>query len=247
MGMEILNYIVGDEEFFQHDTAFKKDFTGGPTAAVSYFPVGVPATGEKGVVSGTNYLQDKKGRDAYARWSSWSKYIATRAGYEFLSYMDAGLSINQSKDEPVKQDKESKNLQKMLDKQKKSIDDQPTVVKPTSIHTVKESLGQWLANQILLSEGGAYGHMSHPFDDKGLTFGDFKNIIDLALQGNLDLEQSATEKTDGQNLFISWNGKMLAARNTGDLKRGGMDYKAVAAKFKGRGNIEKAFTFAMKI
>ena len=28
MGMEVLNYIVGEEEFFQHDTAFKKDFTG---------------------------------------------------------------------------------------------------------------------------------------------------------------------------------------------------------------------------
>ena len=116
---------------------------------------------------------------------------------------------------------------------------------PPNVSTT-ESIGQWLANQILLVEGGAYGHMSHPFDDRGLTFGDFKQIINLSLQGNLDLEKAATEKTDGQNLFISWNGKMLAARNTGDLKRGGMDYKAVAAKFKGRGNIEKAFTFAMK-
>jgi len=53
--------------------------------------------------------------------------------------------------------------------------------------------------------------------------------------------------TDGQNLFITWaNGKLMAARNTGDLKRGGMDYKAIAAKFAGRGNIEKAFTLAMK-
>jgi len=248
MGMEVLNYIAGEEEFFQHDTAFKKDFTGGPTGAVSYFPVGIPATGEKDVVAGTNYLQDKKGRDAYNRWSKWSTYIAQAAGYEFLSFLGAEISSTQSKKEPVKMDKEEKKLQKVLDKQKTiSISDQePTFVKPTSLHTVKESLGQWLANQILLVEGGAYGHMSHPFDDKGLTFGDFKNIIDLALQGNLDLEQAATEKTDGQNLFISWNGKMLAARNTGDLKRGGMDYKAVAAKFKGRGNIEKAFTFAMK-
>ena len=35
-------------------------------------------------------------------------------------------------------------------------------------------------------------------------------------------------------------------RNSGDLKRGGMDAKAVASKFAGRGNIEKAFTYAMK-
>ena len=98
----------------------------------------------------------------------------------------------------------------------------------------------------LLSEGGAYGHMAHPFDDKGLTFGDFKQIINNALQGHLDLETSATEKTDGQNLFITWNKKLLAARNTGDVKRGGMDVKGVKLKFANRGNIEKAFNYAMR-
>ena len=98
----------------------------------------------------------------------------------------------------------------------------------------------------LITEGGAYGHMSHPFDDKGLTFGDFKNIINISLQGKLDINQVATEKTDGQNLFITWNGKLLAARNAGDIKRGGVDSKAIAKKFAGRGNIEKAFNYAMK-
>ena len=33
----------------------------------------------------------------------------------------------------------------------------------------------------LLLMGGAYGHMAHPFDDKDLTFGDLKNIIELGL------------------------------------------------------------------
>ena len=32
-------------------------------------------------------------------------------------------------------------------------------------------------NESLLLEGGAYGHMSHPFDDMDLTFGDLKDII----------------------------------------------------------------------
>ena len=248
MGMDVLNYIVGEKEFFQHDTAFKKDFTGGPTGAVTYFPAGIPATGDKNVSAGTNYLQDKKGRDAFSRWSSWSKYISQAAGYEFLSFLGAETSAPQSTKEPIKPNKEKVKLQKMLDKQKKvkMANQEPVELKTTAINTVTENLGNWLAKQILLVEGGAYGHMSHPFDDRGLTFGDFKNIIDLSLKGRLDLEKAATEKTDGQNLFVSWNGKMLAARNTGDLKKGGMDYKAVAAKFKGRGNIEKAFTFAMK-
>ena len=54
------------------------------------------------------------------------------------------------------------------------------------------------------------------------------------------------KKTDGQNLFITWkDGKLRAARNTGDIKRGGVDSSAIATKFAGRGNIEKAFNYAM--
>ena len=56
----------------------------------------------------------------------------------------------------------------------------------------------------LLVEGGAYGHMAHPFDDKDLTFKDLKNIIDMGLGGQLNREDNVTEKLDGQNLMISW-------------------------------------------
>ena len=44
---------------------------------------------------------------------------------------------------------------------------------------------QWLADesQPFLFEGGAAGHMAHPFDDKELTFGDFKAMIDAGLRG----------------------------------------------------------------
>ena len=56
----------------------------------------------------------------------------------------------------------------------------------------------------LLTEGGAYGHMAHPFDDKDLTFKDLKNIIERGLGGQLNREDNVTEKLDGQNLMISW-------------------------------------------
>ena len=56
----------------------------------------------------------------------------------------------------------------------------------------------------LLLEGGAYGHMAHPFDDKDLTFKDLKNIITMGLDGQLNREDNVTEKLDGQNLMISW-------------------------------------------
>jgi hypothetical protein len=56
----------------------------------------------------------------------------------------------------------------------------------------------------LIIEGGAYGHMAHPFDDKDLTFKDLKNIIERGLGGQLNREDNVTEKLDGQNLMISW-------------------------------------------
>ena len=40
-----------------------------------------------GAIAGTNRLADKKGRDAFKRWASWSKYIATRIGYKFLNFL----------------------------------------------------------------------------------------------------------------------------------------------------------------
>jgi len=46
----------------------------------------------------------------------------------------------------------------------------------------------------LLLEGGAYGHMSHPFDDMDLTFGDLKNIITNALNGELGVVREKETK-----------------------------------------------------
>ena len=34
----------------------------------------------------------------------------------------------------------------------------------------------------LLIEGGAFGHLNHPFDDNNLTFSDLKNIIIYGLR-----------------------------------------------------------------
>jgi len=102
----------------------------------------------------------------------------------------------------------------------------------------------------LLLMGGAYGHMSHPFDNNDLTFGDLKNIITLGLGGKLDREDGVTEKLDGQNLMISWvDGELKAARNKGHLKNKGAtapNTKGVQKIFAGRGNVEAAFVGAMK-
>jgi hypothetical protein len=100
----------------------------------------------------------------------------------------------------------------------------------------------------LIMEGGAYGHMNHPFDSSiNLTFGDLKTIVNKALDGNLGVVR---EKTDGQALAISWkNGRLIAARNKSHLQNAGadaMDANGVAAKFGGRGGLTDAYNFAMK-
>jgi len=102
-------------------------------------------------------------------------------------------------------------------------------------------------DKILLKEGGVAGHMTHPFEDMGLTFGDLKEMFRLGLSGDISVEGSPTEKLDGQNLFVTFkDGKLYSARNKGDIKSGGMDYKSIKTKFSGRGEIEKAFTYAFR-
>ena len=117
-------------------------------------------------------------------------------------------------------------------------------------------IGLWIKNKEkenflgegLITEGGAYGHMSHPFDtDINLTFGQLKDIVNRALEGTLEFTR---EKTDGQALAISWrDGRLVAARNKGHLKNKGenaLDIKGVSDKFQGRGGLSDAYNYAMK-
>jgi hypothetical protein len=68
-------------------------------------------------------------------------------------------------------------------------------------------------------EGGAAGHMMHPFDDAELTFDDFRKMVEAGLSGELNFEEDPTEKTDGQNIFATVkDGKAMFARNKGQLQ-----------------------------
>ncbi len=68
---------------------------------------------------------------------------------------------------------------------------------------------QWLADQSqpLLLEGGAAGHMSHPFDDRDLTFGDFKKIVDAGLRGQLNFEEEPSEKCLSEDTIVTLKNK----------------------------------------
>lgn len=70
----------------------------------------------------------------------------------------------------------------------------------------------------VLNEGGAAGHMQHPYDYMDFTFGDLKNLITDLFAGNIE---DVTEKLDGQNLFASVDeyGNTIFARNETHLKQ----------------------------
>lgn len=98
------------------------------------------------------------------------------------------------------------------------------------LEKANQDLNEWRDSQLVM-EGGAAGHMSHPFDEKDLTFGDFKKIIEFGLRGELNFEEEVTEKTDGQNLFATVvDGEVKFARGIGDM-RYPMDLKTFKQKF----------------
>ena len=193
------------------------NYPDGPPLTVSYFPTGVKG----GEFSGTDYIKDYKGRPGYNIWKKYITKIAQTVGYKFLDFLGAEDSIESSKGEKLV----------------------PTTLKENTYQP--KTLGESLAIK-LITEGGAAGHMNHPFDDRDITFGDMKQMIRLSLEGKLDIEAGVQEKTDGQNLAVTFkDGKVGAARNKTTI-RTPMDIDAVKSKFAGRGEIEKAFTFAMQ-
>lgn len=98
-----------------------------------------------------------------------------------------------------------------------------------------------------LHEGGLAGHLSHVHEDLGLKFSDVQAILHNASEGKLE---HVTEKTDGQNVFFSYNvsdGTLRFARNKGNIKTGGMTGSDVAAKWKDNPSVAKAFTDAYNV
>ena len=191
-------------------------------------------------------LTDYVGTELWNKWLDHIDMILKNQDYEYVDNMakERNLTI---KDSP-------KTAKQMDDEEPKETEIRDGDDQHDDLEIVKEvySLTSGLERngRELLLMGGAYGHMNHPFDDKELTFKDLKKIIELGLSGKLDREDNVTEKTDGQNLMISYkDGKLIAARNKGHIKNKGetaLSIKDVEKKFKGRGAIRNAFVYAMR-
>ena len=92
--------------------------------------------------------------------------------------------------------------------------------------------------------GGVAGHMAHLSEDLDLTFNEIVNILSKVATAEIS---NATEKVDGQNLFLSVDSKgdIRTARNNGDVKKGGMSTDEYISKWKGH-PAENAFTNGFK-
>ena len=87
--------------------------------------------------------------------------------------------------------------------------------------------------QIAIFEGGASGHMLHPFDVNEFTGGDIEELIRTMFGGKME---GMTEKMDGFGMQASMNrqGDVVFIRNKGDLnsERGGMMIDEFQSKWK---------------
>jgi len=99
---------------------------------------------------------------------------------------------------------------------------------------------------VTLNEGGLVGHLQHLYDNQDLKFKEIKTILRKAATGRLE---KVSEKMDGMNLVFSYDVSEGAVKVTrgSDIKSGGMDASALAAKFAGRGSVEEAFNTAFKV
>ena len=91
----------------------------------------------------------------------------------------------------------------------------------------------------LIAEGGVAGHLAHLYDNRSLTFEKLAEILTAASRGKL----VGTEKTDGFNVYLGFkNGEAKAARNKGDMQKGGMNAVDLAMReFKGGPAIKKVY------
>ena len=242
-GWTIVKYMLDDSKEQKLDAPH---YPNGPVDSVSYFPAGVLGA------TTPNNQEDIYGVQAYNKWKKHVLMLIRSLGWQFA----------QSKQQERFMKKLSvdgaKNLKSGINESFDRIDFYKDYFKnlaPNNFSVEKsgdkiviemKSLNE---NQVL-TEGGAYGHMLHPFEDMNLKFSDLKKMIELGLSGRLDVEQGVTEKTDGQALSISWRSDrgLIAARNKSHLKDRGanaLTVDGVKQMFKGRGELEKSFSFAI--
>lgn len=100
----------------------------------------------------------------------------------------------------------------------------------------------------MIVEGGAGGHMSHPFDYDELTGDDLIELVDDLFGGKIT---DMKEKLDGTNIHATMNnnGQVVFIRNKSNLNSelGGMSIQDMADKWADKPSVQNTFLTAGKI
>lgn len=111
--------------------------------------------------------------------------------------------------------------------------------------SLTEAAHEYFDDAFVLNEGGAGGHMNHPYDVNEFTFKQLKELIHDLYAGNIS---DVTEKLDGQNLFASVDehGNTIFARTDKHLKEYPWYLQDVMhnPKWIGKPSVQHAFTNA---
>lgn len=112
-------------------------------------------------------------------------------------------------------------------------------------------LGSYISERLhtslynMISEGGAAGHMAHPYDYTEFTLRDLKGLIRNLFSGKIE---DVTEKIDGTNIVATMNhdGEVVFIRNKGDLNsaKGGMTIQDMAQKWADKPSVAETFLSA---
>lgn len=169
---------------------------------------------------------DQHVSDPLRIYRDFSEAVAETAGYEVMKHI--GI------DEP--EEKES-----VTDDGGAEDETQQPEGETGGIAALEESVEKKVED---IRENDSTSHLRHPYEDLSLTFGDIKGLIQDTVRGELN---SVREKTDGQNLKVTWKDGLRAARTKGDLKQEGADSMKrgdLVEKFEGRGEVKNAFVKA---
>ena len=114
-----------------------------------------------------------------------------------------------------------------------------TELLPADDNMINDSLNE----EMILNEGGAAGHMDHPYDVEEFTFADLKELITDLFAGKI---QDITEKLDGQNLFASVDehGNTVFARTPKEAAGIPLGMQDIKTKWIEAPTVQHAFTNA---
>ena len=230
LGYDLLDYVVGKNGLGRNADYREWGKYAGPVPAVSFYPAGVADS-----QTPMNQVDTDASKSAHNQWVNFINGVAETAGYKLVDFVGSEASIRRD-DKAGEENLDGNTLDVNANEKEDKVE--------------KGVKGQAITEN-LITEGGAAGHMSHPFDDRDLTFGDLKEMIRRSLAGELNVEKEVTEKLDGQNLMFSWkDGELVAARNQGHLKNAGAaapNVKEFSSIFADRpDNIRDAFVSAVE-